>query len=70
MEKEEARLIAEARISHVFSVVGKGLCLYVEDLDEFFSVEILERKIFCCFWSFVHSSCWASVMMSLVFVIY
>jgi hypothetical protein len=46
------------------------LCLYVEDLDEFFSVEILEHKIFCCFWSFVHSSCWASVMMSLVFVIY
>jgi hypothetical protein len=69
MEKEKARLIAGERISHVFNVVSKGLCLYVEDLDqldELFSVEILEGKIFCRFWSFVHSSSWASVMMSLV----
>jgi hypothetical protein len=29
--------------------------LYVEDLDEFFSVEISEGTIFCRFWSFVHS---------------
>jgi hypothetical protein len=55
MEKEESRLIAGARISHVFNVVGKGLCLYVEDLDEFFSVAILEGTIFCRFCSFVHS---------------
>ena len=55
MEKEESRLISGGRISHVFNVVGKGLCLYVEDLDELFSVEILEGKIFCRFWSFVHS---------------
>jgi hypothetical protein len=31
------------------NVVGKGLCLYVEDLDEFFSVEILEGTIFLRF---------------------
>jgi hypothetical protein len=43
------RLIAGARISHVFNVVGKGLCLYVEDLDELFSVEILEGTIFLRF---------------------
>jgi hypothetical protein len=36
MEKEESRLIAGARISHVFNVVGKGLCLYVEDFDNSF----------------------------------
>jgi hypothetical protein len=69
MEKE-AKLIAGARISHVCNGVGKGLCLYIEDLDELFSVKILEGKVFSRFWSFIHFSCWASVMMMLlVFII-